>query len=723
MPLNPVDLIDKYINTAYDKVQIVADNIDEVIRVADLSTTLQSSVSPGPTTRKDGSALISGDMWFEESTNITYTWNTISGTWINTVNVSTRKETFVVDATMRSTGIVNLANSYVLGVNNINVFVQGIYIDPAVYTETNSTRITFPVDTLVVSEEVDVIIGSTSPASSLPSSAVTYTTPRGFATDLNTVLGNHRIHTYATLSAAISKVAEISIGDVIICQERVTGQGNSITLDAIDATLVTENEIDIITGDAVVSLQVRFGTPINCRSLGLSSANTGTLNTNILNRAITLGLANQIAVYVPGTTSQYTVAPGIALTSKTEFYGDGVATSFKLEDGAVAVDVFTGGSIDIHIRDFQVDGNKANQTLNQNNFAFTTCTNLLVENVYSKNSRLSGIYTYNCNRSKIINNRCESNTFHGLEIEQCIDSIYTGNHCWLNSGHGVLCSEGATSPTGCHQLIINENQLLDNILNGIDVSGLVSDNISIQQNTIARNGDNGIYADQVGNTQTDSTLRAMLQIKDNLISRNGEHGIKLDAIHWSQIIGNTFDNNSASANGSFDELHLTGDAVIGWTGNNDIFHNLFIATDLTAKAGYGIREVNVSAGPHHVYHNSFVGGPVTASVSTVHPSSVVGMNLGANVDFETSGTFSGNGTGAVSSFSFPHLLDSTPDRVTVIPGSEDAIYTVTGAVKHVYYVTFDATNITITYPGTVPESGTNNVVFHWEAAATNVVTN
>ena len=77
-----------------------------------------------------------------------------------------------------------------------------------------------------------------------------------------------------------------------------------------------------------------------------------------------------------------------------------------------------------------------------------------------------------------------------------------------------------------------------------------------------------------------------------------------------------------------------------------------------------------------------------------------------NVITENSGkaTFSGDGT--TTTFTIAHGLVSTPSSVRVTPCSADA--------SGDFYVTADATNITVTY-GTAPPSGTDNVCLYWEA--------
>lgn len=65
-----------------------------------------------------------------------------------------------------------------------------------------------------------------------------------------------------------------------------------------------------------------------------------------------------------------------------------------------------------------------------------------------------------------------------------------------------------------------------------------------------------------------------------------------------------------------------------------------------------------------------------------------------------------NGTGAQTAFVIPHMLDATPTNAEVTPG--------TSAAAGNRYVTFDATNITVTYT-TAPATGTGNVVLNWRA--------
>lgn len=74
---------------------------------------------------------------------------------------------------------------------------------------------------------------------------------------------------------------------------------------------------------------------------------------------------------------------------------------------------------------------------------------------------------------------------------------------------------------------------------------------------------------------------------------------------------------------------------------------------------------------------------------------------------ENKGSSTKSGDAATTTFTIAHGLGSTPGFVAVTPGSTDA--------DSDYWITVDATNITINYPF-APPSGTNNLSYLWRAA-------
>jgi len=80
-------------------------------------------------------------------------------------------------------------------------------------------------------------------------------------------VGNLR--SYSTLAAAVADITNITIGDDIYLQERTTGNGGGAWWKAVDATTVTENEYDIVTGNASISLQIKTRPCMSLASFGV----------------------------------------------------------------------------------------------------------------------------------------------------------------------------------------------------------------------------------------------------------------------------------------------------------------------------------------------------------------------------------------------------------------------------------------------------------------------
>jgi len=181
-PANSGQIVDDYINTAYDTVKVVADNLTEVVRVADLSTTFQASSTP-PTTRADGNPLESGDRYFNESSTSIYTWDATGLVWIVEGSTNTTYEAVTVDVTMASTGTITLTNPYVVAGDNKIITVQGVIQYPGTdYTETDTTTLDFGAGVLVEGDTIFSIIGTSVAISTIDAAATTYTPDGGIAT-------------------------------------------------------------------------------------------------------------------------------------------------------------------------------------------------------------------------------------------------------------------------------------------------------------------------------------------------------------------------------------------------------------------------------------------------------------------------------------------------------------------------------------------------------------
>jgi hypothetical protein len=120
---------------------------------------------------------------------------------------------------------------------------------------------------------------------------------------------------------------------------------------------------------------------------------------------------------------------------------------------------------------------------------------------------------------------------------------------------------------------------------------------------------------------------------------------------------------------------------------------------------------NPAAGTRRIFVDSATG---KLSLRTSAGATVV---LEPSTSAFTRGVSTQSGSGG-STYNIAHGLGSNPTAVSVTPGSHDANFVSGpfGSSGVIYYVTKDATNITVNY-GTAPPSGSNNLVWHWVAFA------
>jgi len=155
-PANRGQLVETFVNTAYDKVKTVHDNLAEILRVADISGSRQAGTVL-PTTRKDGSALLGGDTFFHEDTNILYNWNSVTTEWVPSGFVNVTKLPITVDSAIAASGTVDVSSTpYTVGGNNLTVYINGVHQSD--YTETDPNTIDFGANTLEVGDKILVIV-------------------------------------------------------------------------------------------------------------------------------------------------------------------------------------------------------------------------------------------------------------------------------------------------------------------------------------------------------------------------------------------------------------------------------------------------------------------------------------------------------------------------------------------------------------------------------------
>ncbi len=112
--------------------------------------------------------------------------------------------------------------------------------------------------------------------------------------------------------------------------------------------------------------------------------------------------------------------------------------------------------------------------------------------------------------------------------------------------------------------------------------------------------------------------------------------------------------------------------------------------EVVCNSGNQVQNVAVGFRPTHSYANSIRGLGGLAGI--------------AYSDNHGRATFSGNGS--TTAFVIAHGCDTTPNDVSVTPGS--------AASAAPFFATADGTNITVTFTA-APAAGTNNVVLNWSA--------
>jgi len=180
----PGVLVEKFINTAYDDVKKVADELeavtalsdiiedvttvallgDEVTRAADgvddFNNTYYGSLAEEPTTRPDGSASQDGDLYKNSSNSLVYIFNDTLWESIGQISVSVEKQT-IVPGNLDGTDVnISLVTPYTVGNNSLAVYINGINMTGK-YTELGPNNIQFinNVD-IILGDEVLAVVGT-----------------------------------------------------------------------------------------------------------------------------------------------------------------------------------------------------------------------------------------------------------------------------------------------------------------------------------------------------------------------------------------------------------------------------------------------------------------------------------------------------------------------------------------------------------------------------------
>jgi len=335
--------------------------------------------------------------------------------------------------------------------------------------------------------------------------------------------------------------------------------------------------------------------------------------------------------------------------------GEGQSTLLKAADGFSANALLRLNNVErALVRDLAFDGNKAGGT---------TIREGLVSILYARHNTVENCYFLN---SPAISICLDTEVYQCLISNNVVrDGSSTGIWLYGNSNQNVVTGNAVQ---GCSIGIMSQsssrNSYLGNTVEGgtFGIRNYESYREIYIGNIIIEPTDSCFYADHC-----DYSVLANNIFKGKVGTTH--RGIRIWQPKQVTIIGNVFDDFTLTG---FDDrgIWLWGesDSYVG----SQVFFNKFINT----------------AQP-------FVGSLTVDSVK---------YNIGYVT--EKSGTATFSGTGAQTTFTIAHGLNGTPKMAVVTAGSSGA--------KGDFYVTYDATYITVTY-ATAPPSGTNNVILRWYA--------
>ena len=216
---------------------------------------------------------------------------------------------------------VFVASEYVIGGNNLNVYINGVRQNTSAYTEATTTSFTLA-EGVDAGDEVEYVVNQF-PALGEP----IVVTSAEVSHDGSTVeVALDALATasadFATLAAAVADTESLSVGKVIHLTERAVGKDGSSTWDVVLSTAVTENTYDIVqcVGFPLLSLVLRAELPLNLAVVGMDKDATTdgerTINSNVLNFAFAkydeIHINNLIRTY-----GEVFVKDGLKLTGTT----------------------------------------------------------------------------------------------------------------------------------------------------------------------------------------------------------------------------------------------------------------------------------------------------------------------------------------------------------------------------------------------------------------------
>jgi parallel beta-helix repeat protein len=343
-----------------------------------------------------------------------------------------------------------------------------------------------------------------------------------------------------------------------------------------------------------------------------------------------IGLAGGGDIFLNPGTYQASATVNI-LYDNIRIHGAGPASDWALKNAmnATVFRVGDGGTTtvnNVHFDNFQISGNKSNQTLATYGIYFNKLVHdSSVRNMYINDLRGKMIYNDGLLGNRNMRNQIKNNllvdcsTADDADDFDCIDNQnndYTqiiGNIC-ITPG-----DDGIDMGTGDHCKILGNTVFGNSTATGIG-SGIETDtcgDLVISGNNLYKCADYAIRCENQKGTV----------VTGNNIYLSSQHGIDLKGAGYCVITGNHIRRTSQVTNNSKSGIYLQSDGSTHSI-HNRIANNFFY-DDGSNKAKYHVEESTSNQDNNTVENNTFIGA-VTAAVLRSGASSTFKNNVGLN---------------------------------------------------------------------------------------------
>jgi len=356
-----------------------------------------------------------------------------------------------------------------------------------------------------------------------------------------------------------------------------------------------------------------------------------------------------------------------------------------------------------------------------------------IENMHITGSNVNGILAQYVTQLRIRNVVLDGSLTDAISITYIDQFIIDGCLIYGVKGNGIYLSGSTISDVA--NGVISNTWIYNANVNGIYLQ--YGDSVRITNVVANNNAKNGIYV----------TNSMNIFVHNSIFDGNGDRGIYFNNVYSSFISDSYAGISHGSAGITLENCRATtvsatsvtndrvGIYVYGGSDlviyksevlNNNVINsgnaweNSGIVIDNHAKnivikgcisknkadypqqyQAYGIYNFN---GENIIIEDCVLDGNNVAPLGGSTSGIIIKHNIGYTTVNSGKATFSGDGT--TTQFKIAHGLVSTPSKILITPGSNDA--------KGTLYATADATYIYVNY-ATAPPTGTDNVVLYWYA--------